>query len=53
MGKKVKVPSLSQHYSSSTVVTATCNKTVLTVQCVMKASENNETKTSLQINKFK
>ena len=52
MGKKVKIPSLSQHYSSNVVNTAACNKTVLTVNCVMKASEKNETKTSLQINKF-
>ena len=52
MGKRVKIPSLSQHYSSSTVDTTACNKTVCTVQRVMKASENNETKMSLQVNKF-
>ena len=52
MGERVKIPSLSRHYSSSTVVTTACNKTVCTVQHVMKASEKNETKTSLQINKF-
>ena len=28
MGERVKIPSLSRHYSSSTVVTAACNKTV-------------------------
>ena len=52
MGKKVKIPFLSHRYSSSTVVTTACNKTVFTVNHVMKASEKNETKTSLQINKF-
>ena len=52
MGKRVKNPSLSRCYSSSIVSTAACNKTVFAVQCVMKASEINETKTSLQINKF-
>ena len=52
MGKRVKIPSLSQCYSSSTVVTTACNKTVCTVQRVMKASEKNETKMSLQINKL-
>ena len=38
MGKRVKIPSLSRHYSSSTVDTTACNKTVFTVQRVMKAS---------------
>ena len=52
MGERVKIPSLCQHYSSSTVVTTACNKTVCTVQRVMKASEKNETKTSLQVNKL-
>ena len=51
MGERVKIPSQSQCYSSS-LVTAACNKTVCTVQHVTKASEKNETKTSLQVNKF-
>ena len=50
MDKKVNKPSSSQHYSSNIVNTAVCNKTVFTVKHVIKA--NNETKTSLQINKF-
>ena len=51
MGERVRIPSQSRHYSSS-LVTAACNKTVCTVQRVTKASKTNETKTSLQINKF-
>ena len=52
MGERVKIPSQSRRYSSSTVTTTTCNKTVCTVQRVTKASKKNETKTSLQVNKF-
>ena len=50
MDKKVKIPSSSQRYSSNTVNTVIYNKTVCTVNHVIKAS--NETKTSLQTNKF-
>ena len=50
MVMKVNIPSSSQHYRSNMVYTATCNKTVCTVNHVIKAS--NETKTCLQINKF-
>ena len=49
MDKKVNIPSSSQCYSSNVVNTATCNKTVCTVNHVIKASNS---KTSLQINKF-
>ena len=50
MVKKVNKSSSSQCYSSTVDNTAVCNKTVCTVDHVIKAS--NETKTSLQINKF-
>jgi hypothetical protein len=44
MEEMAKQPSSSQRYSSNVVNTAICNKTVCTVNCVIKA---NEAKTSL------